>query len=240
MLNGIEDFGGSDYRWVVTDTSQTQGTWGVFKRDPHLPSSHGWRLDAPAFLRRFIFIASPDPVANPVSSHGGGFSNAESAAWTLEWQIWSSQGVNFRLQLNSGADVAYDAPANNMTSVVVNWDTGACQLDWNDRDGTSLSSSTSSVVKQDVWQHVCLMKSAGSYEVACYLDSLLINRLTPTNPQASIATIEAMMPQGSVHLREIFLRTTAGAYPVIPFTPGDVTFAGSIGNTQLRWNSMML
>ena len=158
----------------------------------------------------------------------------------MEWQSRASSGSTLRVYINSGADAGYDPPDNNMFSLHADWSNGDFKLDWSDRAGSSDSDVTTNVVVQDVWQHYCMMKSVGSDEIVGYIDGLLVSRLTPSDPPCSIAKIQLLNSSGSVVVREFSMRSAAAAYPVIPYSPGDVTFRANIGNSQLRWNSMML
>jgi len=51
-------------------------------------------------------------------------------------------------------------------------------------------------------------------------------------------TIIILGPVASI-IRDFNVRTLA-VYPITPYTPGPVTFAAAIGDTQRRWNSYVL
>jgi len=242
MLNGeVHDFGELGCRLVEVDSAQTQGEWGRFKYATLPPHPLGWSVSE---ARTFLAIAFPDPVLTPITSHAGGVSSELGAAWTMEWQARASAGA-IRFYLNSGADAGFDAPENNMISLFASWSTGSCDLHWNNRGGTTAAVTTTDVVKKDNWQHFCMMKSAGSDQLVGYVDGVLHNRLTPTDPPRTLTKVQILHHSFSadadvIVIREFSLRAIA-AYPTIPFTPAaDVTFAPLIGNSQLRWVSHML
>ena len=73
-----------------------------------------------------------------------------------------------------------------------------------------------------------------------YLDGVLIDGLTDTvtYPLSNLDQVRLRFTAG-VFLRELTIRAT-NPYPLVPFTPGPVSFASSLGNEQKRWNSYML
>ena len=125
----------------------------------------------------------------------------------------------------------------------VNAETGDLVLSWDDRTGASGHRNTttvSNVISANRWHHVAMQKNTGSDDVRVYLDGLLMMTDNVTYPMIDFdaITIVVLGPVASF-LREFNVRTLA-VYPITPFTPGPVTFAAAIGDTQRRWNSYVL
>ena len=72
-----------------------------------------------------------------------------------------------------------------------------------------------------------------------YMDGLLVLSDTPTNPPLSLTQVDVRNYGGTSIFRGLNARSST-PYPTTPYTPGPVTFASAIGNTQSRWNSYML
>ena len=82
-----------------------------------------------------------------------------------------------------------------------------------------------------------MQKNSGASTVRVYLDGVL--RLTENvdYPMSNIDVVK-IDPRGTPFIREFSVRQAT--YPTVPFTPGDVSFAAAIGDTQQRWNSYMI
>jgi hypothetical protein len=120
-----------------------------------------------------------------------------------------------------------------MLSMFCDWGSGDSALSWNDRNGTSANEVVSNVMKSDVWQHFAWQKSAGSHRKDGYVDGVLVNSLTPTNPPATLTQVLFANTGLSTVLREFVARSTT-PYPTTPFAPGLVRFP--LGDPHYRWN----
>ena len=119
--------------------------------------------------------------------------------------------------------------------------TGALNFTWDDRSGLSghyRTRSLSNVVEGGRWQHVCLQKSQGANTVRVYLNGVLELTETPTYPLSVLDDI-IITRTGQPTFREFLVRSVC-PYTTVPFSPGEVSFASSIGDRQLRWNSLIL
>ena len=72
----------------------------------------------------------------------------------------------------------------------------------------------------------------------CHLDWVLRISETVSYLLTNLDLIQ-LRPSNGVVLREFNLRSST-PYPQVPFTPGQVSFASAVGDTQRRFNSYML
>jgi len=92
---------------LVAQTSDTQGTWGVYDYIPPKVDSCGWlaQLDAYIFPNRDV------PVTQ-VTSRGIGWGNTSSDSWLIECQVWLPPDCRCGIVLSADADVDSTAPDN--------------------------------------------------------------------------------------------------------------------------------
>ena len=73
-----------------------------------------------------------------------------------------------------------------------------------------------------------------------YVDGVLRLNENVRYPMSNIDAVK-INPYGTgvPFIREFSIRTSA-TYPTVPFTPGAVSFATAMGDSEYRWNSYML
>ena len=84
-----------------------------------------------------------------------------------------------------------------------------------------------------------MQKNADDTNVRVYIDGLLLLAVDVPYTLTTIDEIKLAVYDGAPRIREYSARTLA-VYPTSPFTPGPVTFAATLGDTQARWNSYMI
>jgi len=235
MLNGsLCDIGPTGYNLVEVDPAVSQGEFGDSRHVSLVDSALGWYVPTDHI---FLFPgAQGTPNTQPIDDSGG-WSNSSSSSWLVEWQARASSDATLRIYVNSGADVDFSPPDDNMLSMFLGWGSGESALTWNDRNGTNANEVVSNVMKGDVWQHSAWQKSAGSHRMDAYVDGILVNSMTPTDPPATLTQVLFANTGSSTVMREFLARSNA-VYPTTPFNLGPVRFP--LGDLHLRWNSMML
>ena len=163
-------------------------------------------------------------------------------SWLLEFQVWLPTGCRVKVNCSSGADTD-DRPPDNFLYVDVNAGTRDLGPYWDDRTGTSGHpnlTTVSNVNSANRWHHVAMQKNTGIDDVRVYLDGLLSVTDSVAYPVTNFDSITIIIldPVASI-IREFNVRTFA-VYPITPYTPGPVTFAAAISDTQRRWNSYVL
>jgi len=156
--------------------------------------------------------------------------------------MWLPPESRLSLVLSSDADADSHAP-DNVNFMYASTQDGKMGFTWDDRTGASGHYSQPSITDAIVanrWYHLAMQKNAGASTVRIYLNGVLRITENVTYPMSNI-DIVTIDPHGSgvPFIRELNFRTSA-VLPTVPFTPGPVSFASSMGNSQLRWNSYML
>jgi len=145
------------------------------------------------------------------------------------------------LVMNDDADVATDVP-DNINYLSISTQDGKLGFTWDDRTGTSghfNQPTISNAITANRWFHLAMQKNAGASTVRVYLDGVLRITENVDYPMSNIDVVNIDPHAGVPFIREFSVRTSA-VYPTVPFTPGPVTFASAMGDSQLRWNSYML
>jgi len=142
------------------------------------------------------------------------------------------------MQLTQDADANSSAPDRFFSLTVRS--NGSLTFNWDDRSGVNGHYNTveATGVEAMRWTHVGMQKSPDTDTVRVYLNGDLKITETATYPISSIDVL-IISRSGQPTFREFLVRANA-PLPTIPYTPGVVSFAGSIGNPQKRWNSYML
>jgi len=225
---------GPDGLHLVQPTDGNQGTWGVYEHIPPLGSADGWPVDGSSYL-----LPNRDVPNTQVTGKGIGWDATDS--WLIEFQVWLMPSTKFVLTLTSDADVDFTSP-DNVHNLVVSTETGDLKFSWDDRTGVNGhygDDIVSGVIAANRWYHVAMQKNTGSDDIRVYLDGLLIITENAAYPMSNHDLIRFLPQTGASMLREFNMRTLS-VYPITPFTPGPVTFATAIGDTQRRWNSYVL
>jgi len=222
---------------LVTPTSDTQGTWGVYDYMPPKVDSCGWLAQADGFI-----FPNRDVPTTQVTSKGIGWGNTTSDSWLVECQMWLPPDCIFYITMTADADVDASAP-DNINHMYASTQNGKMGFTWDDRTGVSghfNQPTISNAITANRWFHVAMQKNSGASIVRVYLDGVLRMTENVGYPMSNIDVVQ-IDPRGTgvPFIREFSIRTLA-AYPTVPFTPGSVGFASSMGDPQMRWNSYML
>jgi hypothetical protein len=225
----IDDLGPSGLHWVSEDTTATQGTWGVYTHASRAAiSDQGWLLPA-ADVRVF---PNRDVPNTQVSSRGIGWPSGTSDAWCLEFQVYLSPGKDFWSRINNDADYGLSPAPERFFNIGLRTSLGQLYVN---SSNLSLSGihTTANVVFSDRWMHLAVQKAAGAAQVRLFVDGVSRLTVTPT-AAATITNIDTfLLGSGTGALvREVCVRSVA------PYDSAG--FESSLGDTRLRWNSMML
>jgi len=154
---------------LVAQTSDTQGTWGVYDYIPPKVDSCGWLAqDAYIFPNRDVPVTA-------VSSRGIGWGNATSDSWLVECQVWLNPDCRCGLVLSADADLDSTAP-DNINFVYVSTIDGKLGFTWDDRSGSAghyNQPTISDAIVANRWYHIALQKNAGASTVRVYLNGNL-------------------------------------------------------------------
>jgi hypothetical protein len=148
----------------------------------------------------------------------------------------------FNIVLSADADADTNAP-DNINFMYASTQNGKMGFTWDDRSGVSghyNQPTISNAITANRWFHVAMQKNSGASTVRVYLDGVLRITENVTYPMSNIDIVKIdQHGTGVPFIREFSVRTSA-VYPTVPFTPGSVSFASAMGDSQLRWNSYML
>jgi len=87
---------------------------------------------------------------------------------------------------------------------------------------------------------MAMQKDPGASTVRVYVDGVLRITENVEYPMSNIDVVKIHpVGTGVPFIREMSIRRQA-VYLTAPFTPGPVSFASAMGDSQLRWNSYML
>jgi hypothetical protein len=156
--------------------------------------------------------------------------------------MWLPPDCLFYVVLNGDADAADTAP-DNLNLMYASTQNGKMGFTWDDRSGVSghyNQPTVSNAITANRWFHLAMQKNSGASTVRVYLDGVLRITENVAYPMTNIDVLR-IDPHGAgvPFIREMSVRSQA-VYPTVPFTPGPVSFASAIGDSQLRWNSYML
>jgi len=143
------------------------------------------------------------------------------------------------LQIVCTADADVDADAPDFFYIMTLYASGDTIFRWDNRSGQSGNSTVSDVILPDRWHHIALQKNEDDSNVRIYCDGVLILTVDVPYSLTNFDEIKLGVGDGTPRVREFSVRTLA-VYPLTPFTPGPVTFAATLGDTQSRWNSYMI
>jgi hypothetical protein len=231
--------------WVMSDLTQSQGTYGIFQHLGLRSFAHGGL----ALLRNTegqgnypVISCFPNlsvPTVQP-SSSGAGWS---SGTWTVEFQTYTERTSTtapqwyFRLvddrdfDYNSEVDIGVNAPRNAA---------GALQV-WSLGGSSPLYNIPSDLNPPNQWCHVAMQKASGSNVIYLYIQGVLAATLSPSNTLSSIEKLEFQTffsdDDHGIFVREIAVWSEA-RYPTSNNASGVAWTMPS--NAHARWNSMML
>ena len=226
--------GAAGLHLVVIDTAETQGTWGVFKHAPVSAWRSGMLLDEHLFL-----FPNRSVPAEQVSSRAQGWANGLNDERCVKVQVYLPPDSRFNVLLSQDADADFNLPDRIIVFLLSSG--GFLNLVWDDRTGTTGHANNNSVsgfVETGRWHHEVLQKPSGSHTLRAYLDGVLRITDTVDYPVTNWDQIRLHFTAGVV-LRGFAIRGS-NPYPLVPFTPGGVSFRSSIGELQKRWNSFRL
>jgi len=155
--------------------------------------------------------------------------------------MWLPPDCRLSIVLSADSDVDSNAP-DNINFLYASTQSGKMGFTWDDRTGGSghyNQPTVSNAITANRWFHLAMQKNAGASTVRVYLDGVL--RLTENvgYPMSNIDVVQIDPHGGVPFIREFNVRTSA-VYNTVPFTPGPVSFASAMGDSQFRWNSYML
>ena len=214
---------------LVKETDDDQGTWGVYTHIAPL-AADGLALSEHTHI--FPNRTVPD---TQISSKGIGWD--ATASWLIEWQCWLPPGSTLQLVSTADADVDINAP--DFFYITTLYASGDMIFRWDNRSGQSMNTTASDVITPNRWHHIALQKNTDDSNVRVYFDGLLVLTVDVPYSLTNFDEIKFGVFDGAPRMRELSVRTLA-VYPITPFTPGDVTFASTLGDTQSRWNSYMI
>jgi hypothetical protein len=214
---------------LVKRTDGDQGTWGVYEHIAPL-ATDGLALSEHTHL--FPNRTVPD---TQVSSKGIGWD--ATASWLIEWQCWLPAGSTLQLMTTADADI--DAVSPDFVYLITLYASGDLIFRWDNRSGQSLNTTAANVITPNRWHHIAMQKNADDSNVRVFFDGLLILTVDVPFSLTNFDEIKFAVYDGAPRIREYSGRTLA-VYPTSPFTPGPVTFATTLGDTQSRWNSYMI
>ena len=156
--------------------------------------------------------------------------------------MWLPPDCSFRIIMTADADVDTNAP-DNIYFLSVSTQDGELGFTWDDRSGVSghyNQPSISNAITANHWFHLAMQKNSGASTVRVYLDGVLRMTENIGYPMSNIDVVRLdPVGPGVPFVREMSFRNQA-MYSTVPFTPGPVSFASAMGDSQLRWNSYML
>jgi hypothetical protein len=228
LSGGKSDMGPSGLH-LVKETDDDQGTWGVYTHIAPL-ASDGLSLSENVH----IFPNRTVPNAQ-VSSKGIGWD--ATASWLLEGQFWIPSGATLQIVCTADADADINAP--DFFYITTLYASGDMIFRWDNRSGQSGNTTASDVILPNRWHHIAMQKNADDSNVRIYRDGLLIMVVDVPYSLTNFDAVKFGVVDGISRVREFSVRTLA-VYPITPFTPGPVTFASTLGDTQSRWNSYMI
>jgi hypothetical protein len=157
----------------------------------------------------------------------------------VEFQLWLPPDSKVKITCTADCD-ADGNPPNNYNIVSISTQTDDLRFKYDDRTGEHQGEAIDpGVISANRWYHVCMQDSAEDDIVRVYLNGELRAEDVAV-PLSNLDSVQiSLQGSGVPVLREFNVRSTA-VYPEIPYVPGPVTFASSLGDTQKRWNSMML
>jgi hypothetical protein len=235
FAGSIMDLGPSIYKLCAQTSSA--GTWGVYDYIPPKCDSCGWLAQTDGYIH-----PNRDLPITQVNSRGIGWGNATSDSWLVECQMWLPPDCIFYVVLSDDADAADSAP-DTLNLMYASTRNGKMGFTWDDRSGVSghyNQPTVSNAITANRWFHLAMQKNSGASTVRVYLDGVLRITENVAYPMTNIDVLR-IDPHGAgvPFIREMSVRSQA-VYPTVPFTPGPVSFASAIGDSQLRWNSYML
>jgi len=216
----------------------THGMWGKYQLAALSGSHHGLQIGSDHIS---LFPNRTVPEPNP-SSRNIGWASGIDDAWLIEFQMYLPPDTVVVLRWNSDADYHFpaDEPHDNYEDVMLSTTAGTLTSRYSDQHASGAGSATSAdELFANRWTHIAAQKNAGAHLYRVYQDGKMVISQTPSTApdNLDIFTFNSSGPLAIV--REFVVRSSA-PYPIIPFTPGVVSFASAIGNTQSRWNSFML
>jgi hypothetical protein len=237
-----------DLHWVRPDTSQSQGTYGVFTHLPLRSFAHGGMpliRNTEGYGNYPSISAFPNrsvPTTQP-SSSGIGWPSSLSSAWTCELQIYIQHSatvtpqVYFRFFDDADADMASEAdvgmnPGRTTAGQIQFWSLGGSSPIYN---------MPSALAPANEWVHLALMKAAGAETIYVYIQGRLETTMTPTAPLSNIDKVRFQSffsdDDHGIFIRELAFWSEA-RYPTTNGANGTAWTMPS--DKQARWNSMML
>jgi len=227
----FSDLGPNDLALVITDEDEAQGEFGVFKYPGLSLSPHGLRVST----NKVYCLPNRAVPREQVSSTGIGFPSSLNSAFCLEFQVWLSLDSFFYLRWLADADLGL-SPSDPYQDVFLRHNKLFSR--WADGEGNAGSAESSHPVQEERWVSIAVQKNPGSNQVRIFHDGVLRLTAEADTPVTNLDMLQ-FVTDGEVVVRELSLRSVA-PLPVVPFTPGPVSYASSIGDTQKRWNSYML
>ena len=214
---------------LVRETSDDQGEWGVYEHIHPLASPDG--LVISESIRLFPNRQVPD--AQP-SSRGIGWD--ATTAWLIEGQFWLPSGA---LQVLLSPDADTDGESPDILYLLTIAQSGDLTFRWDDRIGHAGGNTVPNLIRTNRWHHLALQKNANDSNVRVYCDGNLVLTEDVTYPLACFDLVKFGVAGGQPRVREFNIRASS-PLPTIPFSPGVVSYATVLGDTQSRWNSYML
>jgi len=203
---------------------------------PPKVDSCGWLAQTDGYI-----FPNRDVPTTQVTSKGIGWGNATSDSWLIECQMWLPPSCVFHIILSADADADANVP-DNLNFLYASTQDGKLGFTWDDRTGSSghyNQPTISDAILANRWFHVAMQKDAGASTVRVYLDGVLRITENVGYPMSNIDIVKIdQHGTGVPFIREFNIRSAV--YPTVPFTPGPVSFASVMGDSQLRWNSYML
>ena len=169
-----------------------------------------------------------------VNSKGIGWD--ATASWLLEGQFWIPTGGTLKIVCTADADADIEAP--DFIYIATLYASGDMTFRWDNRSGQSGDTTASDVILPARWHHIAMQKNADDSNVRVYRDGLLVMVVDVPYSLTNFDEIK-IGGDGSPRVREFSVRTLA-VYPITPYTPGPMTFAATLGDTQSRWTSYMI
>ena len=221
--------GPSGYHWVSETSGAAQGSFGVYEHASRAAvSDQGWALPN----TNVRIFPNRDVPNTQVSSRGIGWPSGTSDAWCVEYQVYLSAGKDLYSRVTNDADSGPWPVPEKLFDFALKASSGDLYTYYTDMTQGG-GQTASGVVSSGVWHHIAVQKAAGYDQVRFFLDGVSRAVLTPL-AQIPISNID-MFRLGSgtgAIVREVCVRSSA------PYSSSG--FASALGDTRLRWNSMML
>jgi len=170
-----------------------------------------------------------------VSSRGIGWDATDS--WLLEGQFCIPSGSTLQIACTADADVDIQSP--DIFYLLTLFASGDLAFRWDNRNGQANAITVSDVIRVHRWHHIAMQKTTNDSNVRVYCDGVLVLTEDAPHPLTNFDEIKFAPTNGIPRIREFSVRTR-DVYPITPFTPGPVSFAATLGDTQSRWNSYMI